>query len=117
MQTATVPNLAATDHAFTLDTGETAVVSVQVQPFKPEDTVVNVAVAGRLVDPATGAVLMVGQSAVQAAPHNYGVHSGALADGADLTAIVADGMQEQAQRARRFKAALESLNRLGASPA
>lgn len=116
MQTATVPNIGPNDHAFLLDTGETAVANINVQPFKPGQSVVNVLVSGRLVDPTTGATLMIGASACQAPAFCYGVHADALANGTDMAVIVANGMADQVQKARALAAALKSLAALGAAP-
>jgi hypothetical protein len=117
MQTATVPNLGQNDHAFLLDTGETAVANINVQPLKAGQSMVNVLVSGRLVDPATGATLLVGASQVQAPAFCYSVHTDALAAGADIAVIVANGMADQCQKARALAAGLKSLAALGAAQA
>lgn len=116
MQPATVPNIGPNDHAFLLDTGETAIASISIQTYKAGQPMVNVLVSGRLVDPATGKTLTVGTSSCEAPAFCYGVSADALADGADIAVIVANGMTAQVQKARSLKAALTSLSALGAQP-
>lgn len=101
--------LQPTEHAFTLDTGETAVVDVRPQPYTPAQPKVDIFVAARLVDPQTGVTLQENGHDVACPSHTYSMTADLLANGGDLTVLVADGMQEQAERVRRTRAALQAL--------
>lgn len=113
MQQATVPGInPASEQGYTLDTGETVVVKL-VRTGEVDPDWLRLVCTSRLVDPVTGAVIMVGGVAVETPPFPCNVATTALADNAvSLPLLVAQVSEQQAQRVRGVKAALDWSIRL-----
>lgn len=106
-----IPGLVAYEHGFQLDTGELVVVSL-ISPQSQEAGVIAITIKARAVD-AQGKTLIVNGRKVEMPGHTATLLHEHLGDSTvDALPHIAMIMEQEAQKVRGFKSALETLSAL-----